>query len=232
MIQMIAVVALVVAQATAPAPPADVTAGFTTFLTDVLAGRVPANASETMKSQSATMISQIKHTFGTYGTFRRLRYEREDTAQGYHRYHYMAVFDKGSPYVAFVTDSDGTIVGFFEDEPPAKPAGAPAPALTATFTRFVAELLGGETPSERMTAAMKSGLTPTLLSQIRNSFASYGEFQRLHFVSHDTMQTYQRYHYIALFENGKQPLLFVTDSTGAIAGFSKDENTNGGAASP
>lgn len=227
MMQIVAAVALVVAQATAPAPPADVTAGFTTFLTDVLAGRVPANISETMKSQSSTMIAQAKSTFGAYGAFRRLQYEREDTDQGYHRYHYMAIFAKGSPYVAFVTGSDGTIVGFFEDEPPAKPAGAPSAALTITFTRFLAELLAGQTPSERMTTAMKSGLTPTLLSQIRNSFSSYGEFQRLHFVSHDTMQSYQRYHYTALFENGKEALLFVTDSSGAIAGFSRDETESG-----
>ncbi len=226
MIPIIAVVALVVAQATAPAPPGDVTAGFTTFLTDVLAGRVPTNISQTMKSQSSTMIAQAKSTFGPYGALRRLQYEREDTDQGYHRYHYMAVFAKGSPYVAFVTDSDGTIVGFFEDEPPAKPAGAPSGTLTVTFTRFLAELLAGQTPTERMTTAMKSGLTPTLLSQIRNAFSSYGEFQRLRFVSHDTMQGYQRYHYTALFESGKEEaLLFVTDSSGAIAGFSRDDGS-------
>jgi hypothetical protein len=36
--------------------------------------------------------------------------------QGYERYHYLAVFEKGSRGFMFIVDSNGTIAGFFEDQ--------------------------------------------------------------------------------------------------------------------
>jgi len=103
------------------APSSSVTAGFTTFLSDVLAGRVPPNISSTLKTQSSQLISGVRTTFASLGTFRRLEFVREDTLQGYHRYHYRAVFDKGSRSVAFVTDANGTILGFLANQPSASP---------------------------------------------------------------------------------------------------------------
>lgn len=99
------------------APPAAVTQGFTTFLQDVLAGKVPPNISSTMRSQSSAMFSGVKAAFGPLGAFRKLIFVRQDTLQGYRRYHYTAVFEKDVQHVIFVTDSNGTIVGFFEDQP-------------------------------------------------------------------------------------------------------------------
>lgn len=101
-----------VAQAAPPAPP---TTTFTTFMTDVMAGRVPPGISETMKSQSEGL-SQVRQAFTQFGTFKRLQYVRQDTMQGYRRYHYTAIFSKSSQHVIFVTDTGGTIVGFFQDQ--------------------------------------------------------------------------------------------------------------------
>ncbi|HEY1867619.1 MAG TPA: hypothetical protein VGG70_04930 [Candidatus Cybelea sp.] len=116
MMQIAAVLLLsgLIAQASPSGPP---TAMFTSFITDVLAGRVPSNISETMRSQSEGL-TQVRDAFAKFGTFKRLQYVREDNLQGYHRYHYSAVFTKSTQHVVFVTDSNGTIVGFFEDQPP------------------------------------------------------------------------------------------------------------------
>jgi hypothetical protein len=101
------------------APSAATTASFSTFLTDVLAGRLPPDVSESMKSQSSQMLAQIKTAFAALGRFRHLEFAREDSMQGYSRYHYTALFEKGSQKLIFVTDSHGTIVGFGPDQPPA-----------------------------------------------------------------------------------------------------------------
>jgi hypothetical protein len=105
------------APAAQAAPAAATTAGFSAFLSDILAGRVPPNISPAMKSQSTTMLTQVKSLLAPLGNFRRLTFLREDSLQGYHRYHYTAVFDKGSQGVVFITDSSGTIVGFGNDQP-------------------------------------------------------------------------------------------------------------------
>lgn len=88
---------------------------FTRFLTDVLAGHTPPHVSSTLQQQSSQLISGVKQTLGTLGTFHRLEYVREESMQGYHRYHYRAVFEKGTRGLAWVTDSNGTVVGFMED---------------------------------------------------------------------------------------------------------------------
>lgn len=210
--------------AAAPAAPAGVmTARFTTFLSDVLAGRVPADISETLKSQSSTMLTQVRSDLGKFGEFRRLQYVRQDTSQGYRQYHYVAVFDKGSQPVVFVTNSSGAIYGFFQDQPTPKVAGPASISLTETFSSFFTDVLAGRVPSASMSATMRSGLTPSMMSQIRSSFASLGAFVRLRFVKHDTNQGYQGYHYSAMFQNGSQPIVFVTDSSGTIVGFFQDQ---------
>jgi hypothetical protein len=104
------------------APSGAVTERFTSFLAYVLAGHAPPHISSTMQQQSSQLISGVKQTLGTLGTFRRLEYVREESMQGYHRYHYRGVFDKGTRGLAFITDDKGTIVGFAED-----PTGTPAP---------------------------------------------------------------------------------------------------------
>jgi hypothetical protein len=208
---------------TAAAPGGVMTAHFTTFLADVLAGRVPADISETLKSQSSTMLTQVRTDLGKFGEFRRLQYVRQDTSQGYRQYHYVAVFDKGSQPVVFVTNSSGVIYGFFQDQPTPKEAGPPSGSLTQTFSGFFTDVLAGRVPSASMSATMRSGLTPSMMSRIRGSFTSLGAFVGLRFVKHDTTQGYQGYHYSAVFQNGSQPIVFVTDSSGTIVGFFQDQ---------
>jgi hypothetical protein len=97
------------------APSGAVTQRLTTFLTEVLAGHTPSHISSTLAQQSSQLISGVKATLGTLGTFHRLDYVREESMQGYHRYHYRAVFEKGTRGLAFITDSNGTVVGLEED---------------------------------------------------------------------------------------------------------------------
>ena len=114
MIQIAAVLVLsgLVAQAAPSGPP---TASFTTFITDIIAGRIPTNISENMNSQSEGL-SRARQAFAQLGTFKRLQFVREDNMQGYRRYHYTAIFQKSSLHLVFVTDEEGTIVGFFPDQ--------------------------------------------------------------------------------------------------------------------
>ncbi|MBV8344490.1 MAG: hypothetical protein JO190_05780 [Candidatus Eremiobacteraeota bacterium] len=107
----------------APAPDGATTARFTTFFTQVLGGHVPGgNISPRMKTGfTSTVLSQIDGAFAGYGKFRQLQFVRADTMQEYHRYHYLAVFERGSQGVMFVVDSSGTIVGFFQDQSAANP---------------------------------------------------------------------------------------------------------------
>lgn len=114
MMQIAAVLILssLVAQGAPSGPP---TATFTTFMTDVIAGRIPPDISQSMNSQ-AEGLSRARQAFAQLGTFKRLQFVREDTMQGYYRYHYTAIFQKSSLHIVFVTDTEGTIVGFFPDQ--------------------------------------------------------------------------------------------------------------------
>ncbi|MGA2760039.1 MAG: hypothetical protein ABSF08_06960 [Candidatus Cybelea sp.] len=224
---VLAIGSAAIAQQTAGAPAAlpssELTPRFTTFLSDVLAGHVPPDISETLRSQSSTMLTQVRSDLGKFGEFHRLQYVRQDTAQGYLQYHYLAIFEKGSQPVVFVTNSSGVIYGFFQDQPTPKEAGPPSTALTETFSRFFTDVLAERVPSANMSATMRTGLTPAMMSKIRSSFASLGTFVQLRFVKHDTSKGYQGYHYSAVFQNGSQPILFVTDSSGTIVGFFPDQ---------
>ncbi len=103
--------------ASASAPDSALTSRLTSFFKQVLAGHVPSgNVSSQLKSGlTPQLISQIDGAFVSFGTFRRLDFVRQDSMQGYQRYHYTAVFDKGSQGIMFVLDSNGTIAGFFQD---------------------------------------------------------------------------------------------------------------------
>ena len=70
---------------------------------------------------------------------------------------------------------------------------------------------------------MKSGLTQTLLAQIDSYYQAFGAFKSLQFLKVDTLQGYTRYHYAAVFDRSTQSVMFVTDSSGAIAGFFQDQ---------
>ncbi len=109
------------------------------------------------------------------------------------------------------------------DQPATAQTAAPSTALTARFTAFLTDVLAGRVPATGLTDAMKTGLTPQLLSQIDGSFAPLGAFQRLQFVRQDTLEGYQRYHYVAIFAKGTQPLMFVLEAGGNVAGFFKDQ---------
>ncbi|HZZ01238.1 MAG TPA: hypothetical protein VFE36_16875 [Candidatus Baltobacteraceae bacterium] len=108
----------------------------------------------------------------------------------------------------------------------ASPAPAPNtedPAKTTRFEAFFGDILAGRGPTEGLSVEMKQGLTPELISEIDATVAPFGKFQKLAFVSEDSVQGYDRYHYTAIFEDGKPNYLFVLDSTGNIAGFFRDE---------
>jgi hypothetical protein len=93
------------------------TARFTAFFTEVLAGKAPAQGL-TDKMQSALtpdVLSKLSAYYGTLGKFERLTFKAEDEVQGFQRYHYTAVFSNGSSGVLFVVDSDGKIAGFFNE---------------------------------------------------------------------------------------------------------------------
>ncbi len=107
---------------------------------------------------------------------------------------------------------------------PAGQATAPDQTPTARFTAFFADVLAGRVPSTSLTPEMKAGLTSELLSQLSAFYATFGTFQKLEFVDQDIVQGYQRYHYVATFDKGTQGVMFVTDASGAIAGFFKDQS--------
>jgi hypothetical protein len=200
------------------------TAHFTSFVQDVIAGRTPSGISSTMRtSLTPSLKKEIQTTFTPFGSFQRLQYVSQESMDKYRRYHYLAVCQKGQMPVIFVTDSKGTIVGFFQDNAPASPGPAPDSSLTARFTTFFEDLLAHRVPSTPMIGQMKSSLTPSAIAQLDQSFASLGAFKGLTYLSHDAVEGYQRYHYRGNFANGTQPLMFVVDSSGAIAGFFKDQ---------
>jgi len=109
------------------------------------------------------------------------------------------------------------------DQQPAAGAAASDQTLTARFTAFFADVLAGRAPSTNLTPEMKAGLTSELLSQLAAFYASFGTFQKLEYVGEDNVEGYQRYHYTATFDKGTQGVMFVTDASGAIAGFFKDQ---------
>ncbi len=111
------------------------------------------------------------------------------------------------------------------DQPAAVQSAAPSTALTARFTAFLTDVLAGRLPATGLSDAMKAGFTPQLISQVDGLFTPLGSFHQLQFVRQDTLDGYQRYHYVAVFDKGSQPLLFVLDSSGNIAGFFKDPAT-------
>ena len=200
------------------------TAHFTAFVQDVLAGKTPSGISAAMRSGlTPSLKKEIQGSFTPYGSFQHLQYVSQEAMDKFHRYHYLAVCDKGQLPVIFVTDSGGTIVGFFQDAPTASPGPAPDSSLTDRFTAFVQDLLAHRVPSTPMIAQMHTALTPSAINEIDQSFASLGAFHNLTYLSHDTLQGYQRYHYRGNFANGTQPLMFVLDSSGAMAGFFKDQ---------
>jgi Protein of unknown function (DUF3887) len=104
------------------------------------------------------------------------------------------------------------------------PTVTPDSALTARFSTFLTDVLAGRLPPAGISDAMKTALTPNMLAQIDAMLAPLGTFQKLQFVREDAVQGYQRYHYVAVFDKGTQPLMFVLDSNGNIAGFFKDQS--------
>ncbi len=106
------------ASESAPPPDAALTGRFTGFFTTVLAGHVPGSGISPEMRQGFTqqLLGQIDTAFAGLGKFRQLQFVRADTMAQYQRYHYLAVFEKGSQGVMFVLDSNKTIVGFFEDQ--------------------------------------------------------------------------------------------------------------------
>lgn len=70
---------------------------------------------------------------------------------------------------------------------------------------------------------MKTAFTQSAMDQVKTMYAPLGAFQRLEFTREDAVQGYQRFHYIAIFDKGTQPVIFVIDSNQNIAGFFADQ---------
>jgi D-alanyl-D-alanine carboxypeptidase len=100
-------------------------------------------------------------------------------------------------------------------------AAAKAAPLANRFATFFTSLLVAKVPADKMTDAFKAAMTPATLGELRAMFAADGTFERLRFLSDDETGGYHRYRYTAVFSAGTQPVTFVLDSTGAIAGFFK-----------
>lgn len=99
-------------------------------------------------------------------------------------------------------------------------AAAPVdPAITQRFEAFLEGLLGGKVDPSQLSAAMKQAMTPEAVGQIASTFAPYGAFSHLEFRSRDVVGGYTRYHYDAVFAAKTQPMMFVLDSGGLIAGW-------------
>lgn len=110
------------------------------------------------------------------------------------------------------------------DQPSAAPTpAAPDAALTARFASFVSGVLAGQLPGTGISDAVKKGFTPALMSQVKTAFAPLGDFRSLQFTREESVQGYQRFHYVAIFEKGTQAVTFVIDSAQNIAGFFTDE---------
>ena len=104
--------------AAASTPEPSLTARFATFIATVLAGQLPASGiTDTMKTAfTPAIVEQVKTNFAPLGSFQRLQFTREDGAAGFQRFHYIAIFDKGTQAVIFVLDSNQNIAGFFADQ--------------------------------------------------------------------------------------------------------------------
>ena len=87
----------------------------------------------------------------------------------------------------------------------------------------MAGVLAGQLSATGITDAMKTAFTPTIIDQVRTNFAPLGNFQRLQFTHEDGAAGFTRFHYIAIFDKGTQPVIFVLDSNQNIAGFFVDQ---------
>lgn len=101
---------------------------------------------------------------------------------------------------------------------------APDAALTSRFATFLTDVLGGSLPATGVTKEMTAAFTPEIIEQVQSNLSPLGAFKQLQFVREDDVQGYQRYHYNAVFAKGNQPLMFVVDSNGNIAGFFSDQS--------
>jgi hypothetical protein len=104
--------------------------------------------------------------------------------------------------------------------PSSAPIAAPLdPSLVSQFSTFFSDVIAGRPPTGNVTPVMRAAMTPAALIPVQQYFASLGTFVRLQFVSHDTAGNFERYHFLATFTNGSQKVMFVTDRSGALAGF-------------
>lgn len=96
--------------------------------------------------------------------------------------------------------------------------GVEDPVKTKSFQDFVRSIAAGRKPIG-LAPIMQNALTPIDVSQIRNEFATFGEFESLQFVGMDHRGGYTRYFYLVRFSHRKQGVMFVLDSHQRIAGF-------------
>jgi hypothetical protein len=137
----------------------------------------------------------------------------------------MRVLSRLAVVAVFASAISALPLGAMADPSTPAPAAVATPdaALTARFSAFVTDVLAGQLPATGVTDTMKTAFTPSVMGQVKTAFAPLGSFQKLQFTHEDSVQGYQRFHYIAVFDKGTQPVIFVIDSNQNIAGFFADQ---------
>lgn len=97
--------------------------------------------------------------------------------------------------------------------------GVEDPAKTQRFTTFLQGILAGKLAERDLTEAMKTALTPEHIAEIRQQYRANGALKGLRFLGQDQLEGFDRYHYVATFDQGTQGMIFVLDSGGRLAGF-------------
>lgn len=105
--------------------------------------------------------------------------------------------------------------------PSSSPSPAPTPdlALVQEFEAFFNDVLAGRTPTQNLTAQMRSSMTAAALAPVKAYYDSLGTLSQLQYLNEDVLGGYRRYHFMALFSNGSQKVMFVLDPSGQITGF-------------
>ena len=92
-------------------------------------------------------------------------------------------------------------------------------ALTQRFTAVFAGLIQGNVQPDEFTPAMNNKLTPAAVQFYWvKPFAKFGRFEKLEFVTAERVGAFLSYHYVAVFENKRQPLTFILNADQKLDG--------------
>jgi CubicO group peptidase (beta-lactamase class C family) len=102
----------------------------------------------------------------------------------------------------------------------ATPSGPDDPVVTAKLRTFVTDLQRGTVDPAAVTAEVKAGFTPQVLTQLGEQLGAAGTLRTLTFKGKTSSQGLTAYRYNAAFAGGRTAVLtIVIDKDGKIAGF-------------